>query len=235
MGDDNHRRPPRPHEVEERIHRLLRGEGVKGSRRLIGEKDRGFGYEGAGDGDALGLTAGKLARPLVSMIRHIELLQGVARLGEGAFAPPSGQEQRNRHVVDGRKVGKELTELEDEAKGPQPKIRPLRFVQPRDVGALVLDAPLVRRKHSRHHVKKRRFARARGPRDRKDLSAADVKVDAAQSLGFTERMPHAAHPERERRRVGRLPDHGRTCSRSSLSREAVRSIHRRSASMWKSA
>ena len=41
---------------------LVRGGGVEGAGRLVGEHDRGLGDQRAGDGDALLLAAGELRR-----------------------------------------------------------------------------------------------------------------------------------------------------------------------------
>ena len=79
------------------------------------------------------------------------------------------------------------------------------------------------------------------PGDRHDLSGVYVDVDAAQGLGQPERQPQPARPQQrrrpspggERRRAHHLSlAHLATAARSSERRDAVRSIQRRSASMW---
>ena len=72
----------------EQVHHRFAVLRVEVAGRLVGEQDRRLAAHGAGDGDALLLTAGELAGQVLGAVRHADALErrGHALLALGAIA-----------------------------------------------------------------------------------------------------------------------------------------------------
>ena len=228
MGDDDQGGAGGPGGAGEDLHGLLGGQGVQGAGGLVGEEDPRPAHQGAGDGDPLGLPARQLGGQLVLVPVQAELGELGAGAGQGPAARGPGQQQGDGDVVQGGQVRQELAELEDEAELGQAQAGALGLVEAGDVAPGVVHAPGVGHQDPGQDVQEGGLARPGRAGDGQDLPGHDVQVDAAQGAGGAEGQGEAARPHDD----SGLGAHGRTCSRSSVSRAAVRSIQRRSASRW---
>ena len=88
---------------------------VQVAGRLVAEQESRVGDDGAGNGDALLLSAGELARIMIHALGEADDAERgfnvLAPLGFGEL----GEEQRQLDVLKGREHGDEVVHLEDEA------------------------------------------------------------------------------------------------------------------------
>jgi hypothetical protein len=109
-------------EAAEDIADFLAEFGVEGGGGFVEEENLGFHGEGAGDGDALLLTAGELGGAVVGAVGEadpFEELEGFGfDLGAGATEDVDGGFE---DVFEGGAVGEEMELLEDHA-GPEPEL-----------------------------------------------------------------------------------------------------------------
>ena len=115
VGDENERGPASRRGVEQFREHLGGGAGVEGAGRFVGEGHHRLRDLGAGNGHALGLTAGELADALVEMVSQAESLQPGVGVLRGLSASHSGEHGRERDIVDRGEFRQEQTLLEDEA------------------------------------------------------------------------------------------------------------------------
>ena len=99
----------------EEAHDFVAGGGVEGAGGLVGQQDRRVVHEGAGDGDALALTAGELVRLVVHAALEIDLLHGELGHLEALVGGNAGVDQRQLDIVQRRGAGQQVERLEDEA------------------------------------------------------------------------------------------------------------------------
>ena len=100
-------------ELEQQVADALAGVAVEVAGGLVGEQHVGFGGEGAGDGDALLLATGELARVVPQALAEADAIEQVA----GAFAGVRAafELQRQHDVLQGIEAVEQLERLEDEA------------------------------------------------------------------------------------------------------------------------
>ena len=193
VGDHQHRQARRrqpAHDVEHLADHL----GVEGRGRLVEQQHLGVHGEGAGDGDALLLTAGELARLGVDERLHAHALEEPHRvlLALGAAAA------QRLHLTDDAvlqhvHVGEEVELLKDHADAGAVA----RQVEARraDGLAAVLDRAAVGRFEAVHAAQQRGLAGAAGADDAHDLAGAHVEVDVAQHAVVAEGLAQVAHGE----------------------------------------
>ncbi len=89
MGRDQRGHPGLAHEVQELLEHVLGGLRVEVAGRLVGEKEPRPVGEGAGDGGALLLAAGKLRRTMIDAFGNAERVRSCLRalLGLGPDSP----------------------------------------------------------------------------------------------------------------------------------------------------
>ncbi len=169
----------------ERVEQLHHGVAVLGievTRGLVGEEDgRGAG-EGAGDGDALLLTAGELGGQVLGAVAHADLLEGLGHallaLAGGHAAVGEGQ----LDVLIDREVADEVEGLENEADLAVADAGALGERQALD-GAAVEDVGAVGRGVEEAEDGKEGGLAATGRAGDGDILAlADVHVDAGQGV-----------------------------------------------------
>ena len=164
-------------DLREQVHDLHRGMGVKRAGGLVGQHDLRIVDERAGDGDALHLTARKLARLLVQMLGQPDRCQGLLGAAGALGLPHARERQRQLHVLQDGLVRDEVVALEHEPDAVVAESVPIAVLVA--VGGNAVDdhvAGVVVVKTS-HHVQKRRLARARRPQNRHELVVAERDGD----------------------------------------------------------
>jgi hypothetical protein len=220
--------------VDQQVHHPLAGERVERSRGLVGEHDVGARDQRPRHRHPLALTARQLARAAALEPPEPEALEPRGRLAESPGPRPPGQQQRQGHVLDRRQLGDELAELEHEPEAPPAQLGAGAVAHPVDAVPVEPDLARVGRQDAGQAVQQGRLPRAARAHEGDDLAGGDLDVGAPQGLGGPERAGHPAGGEEGAAAGGRLA-HAVTSALSWSSRDSVRSIHRRSASRWKSA
>ncbi len=99
----------------EQVHNLDAGLGVKGAGGLVGEQNLGVVDEGAGNGHALHLSAGKLAGLFVGMLREADAVELFERTPLALLGGHARKRQRQLDVGENRLMRDEVIALEDKA------------------------------------------------------------------------------------------------------------------------
>ena len=115
MGDDDHGGTVVPRGGHENAHDLAAGGLVERAGRLVGEDHGRFDGEGAGDGDALHLSAAHLPRPVRGERAQSHAFQPQDRRVGGGAVGHAVKHHRQGDVFDRRQFGQQLAGLEDEA------------------------------------------------------------------------------------------------------------------------
>ena len=175
-----HRRALLAGQPDQLAEHLLAGRGVERAGRLVGEQHPRLGDQRPGDGAALLLAAGHLARPGVGDVGDAEPVEPRQRRRPRLSPPRAGEQQRQCDVLRRGQLGDQLSELEQhpELGAPQPGPHPLRpGVEP---VLAVEHLAGVGPQDAGQAVQQRRLAAAARPGDGDDLALGDVDVDAAQ-------------------------------------------------------
>ena len=170
-------------ERQQRFHDLVRGSRIEIAGRLVGEKQARCIDQGAGDGDALLLAAGKLAGRIALAIAEAEKLQRRARPFDAhgaALRPRGGVVERQADILEGAGAGQEVEALEYEAEAFAADAGEVRLAQRRDIDALQEVMAAGRLVEAAENIHERRFARARRAHDGDELAGLDGQADAAQ-------------------------------------------------------
>jgi hypothetical protein len=127
----------------EQAHDLLGGLGVELAGGLVGEQELGAGGEGAGDGDALLLAAGELARALFRVAGEADDVEheGDAFLALAGVHP--GDAEGDADVLGGGQDGDQAEGLEDERDAGAAQLHPLGLGHGGDVLAGDVDGAAV--------------------------------------------------------------------------------------------
>ena len=151
--------------------------GVKRAGGLVGQHDLRIVDERAGDGDALHLTARKLARLLVQMLGQPDRCQGLLGAAGALGLPHARERQRQLHVLQDGLVRDEVVALEHEPDAVVAESVPIAVLVA--VGGNAVDDHVagVVMIQAAHHVQKRRLARARRPQNRHEFVVAERDGD----------------------------------------------------------
>src|SRR5260370_4769456 len=147
--------------------------------RLVGKQDRGIVHEGAGDSDALLLSAGKLVRIVLlaaMQSHHFEQFRGAPL----TLARPGRVEQRQFDVLERGRAREQIETLEDEADAAAADCGEFLLSERRDVNAFERIMPAGRPIETSEDIHQGRLPRPRGAHYRDHLSPFDDQADAAQ-------------------------------------------------------
>jgi hypothetical protein len=156
----------------------LRVLGVEVTGRLVGEDDRGVADQRTGDGHALLLTAGELAREVIEAMLHLDLRQHGLGLGlhvRGDEALAIGQ--READVLEDGQLADQVEGLEDEADLAVADAGALVAGEVADVVAVEPVLAAGRRVEEAEDREERRLAAARGAGDADVLAVRDFEVE----------------------------------------------------------
>ena len=112
--------------------------------RLIGQHEARRMHQGAGDGDALLLAAGKLWSTMLLALGQPHQGQRLMRPALALLACRLGETQRNLHVLAGRERREQMRRLEDEADLVAAQLGALALVEPGEVAPQESDMPFGR-------------------------------------------------------------------------------------------
>src|SRR5262249_14929356 len=134
--------------------------------------------ERARDRHALLLAARQLAGSMPNAVTEADGLQDLRRAILGLALRHSLDERRHRDVLEGRELGQQVMELEDEADGLVAERRERRGARGEDVATLKPHETVRRQIERAEHVEEGRFPGARRTDDGNALAGIDVEVDA---------------------------------------------------------
>lgn len=164
----------RPQECEH----VARRARVKRTRGLVGEEHRGPRHHGSGDGDALLLPAGQLARPVPEAITEPERDEGPPDVGHGHLV--AGEAQRQRYVLLRGQRAEQVEALEHEADVLAPHQGELTLGGARQVAVAVQHATARRALETGGRMQQGRLAGTRRPHDGGPAAAVEAQVDPVQ-------------------------------------------------------
>ena len=171
-------------EFLEQPHDLDAGAGVEIAGGLVGQDEFRLVDQGAGDGDALLLSAGKLAGMMVTPVAQADLLQRLEGALSAFTVRNDGQVVKHRQldILQGAGARQEIEALKHEAKFLVAEHGQLFAVKPGHANAIehiVSAGGLV---EASEHVHEGGFARAARAHDRHKIPALDFQVDAAHGF-----------------------------------------------------
>jgi hypothetical protein len=177
---DHHDRPALLVEPGEELEDLGARAGVEVPGRLVGQQQRRAADQGAGDGDALDLAAGQLARIVVGPVAEPDLVEGLAGPVHPLAAPHAPVQQGRGDVLQRAGPAEQVEPLEHEPDGRVAQLGAAVVGQLRGVAPGQLVAARVGPVQQAEQVEQRRLARPGGADDGGPLAALDVQVDVAQ-------------------------------------------------------
>ena len=126
--------------------------GVERAGGLVGEHERRLVGEGAGDGEALTLTAGQHAGRVPRLVGEPEEVEQVARPRLGLPAGHAGDDGRQRDVLQNAHALEQVEELEDDADVTAAHTSQVVLVLADEGLAGDADLPVGRRVEARYQV-----------------------------------------------------------------------------------
>ena len=161
-------------------------------------------HDGARDGDALLLAAGKLRGKAVTQIADADQGQRLLR-GQR----PLGADRAQRHVLAGRQAGDEVVGLKDEADVTAPVEGQRPLVERRQIGFAEQEAAAGRTIKAADKIEERGLAAAGRTEQDDEVAPRQVEIDAAQGVDGTaggvvglDQIPGGQHDERPYGRIG---------------------------------
>lgn len=115
VGDDDESLSEFVAQVEEQLMEFGLVLGVETARRFIGQNDGRIVYQGASHGHALLFTAGKFGWLVVGAVGESHKCQKFFSALLGLAVTLACDKGWNHHVLQGRELGKQLMELENES------------------------------------------------------------------------------------------------------------------------
>src|SRR5262245_31252653 len=167
-------------EFFEQRQRLLRRSRVQVAGRLVGQNKIGVGDDSAGDGDALLLTAGELARQMAQAVTQPDQVQRRRRVLHTLALLQIGQLQRQFDVLESGHHRDQVEGLKDESDMLISPMRHLAVAQAAQVLPEHENLAVGGAVHRGDQVQQRGFARAGRPHQRDELAAMNCKVDFFQ-------------------------------------------------------
>ena len=190
-------------DVEDLAHELR----VERGGRLVEQEDLGLGGERPGDGDALLLTAGQLARPGVGLVGQTDALEQDACLGLDLVARTALRvDRRLDQVLQHRQVREQVEALEHEADAGALAQHVLLAQLPQRVAAALVADDLAADRHEPpvhplevvDDAQQGRLARAGRADDDRHLSGLHDEVDAGEHLERAVGLVHTVHLDQAR-------------------------------------
>ena len=171
-------------QLAKQLHHRFAVRRIEVTRRLVGEEDERIAGDGAGDGDALLLTAGELRRIVLHAVAHAHALE---RIGDALLAlgrRHAAVRERQLDVLVDREIADQVERLEDEADLAVADAGALRRRELRDrlAGERVL--AVGRRVEQAEDREQRRLAAARRSFHRDVLARLDLDVDVLKGVGL---------------------------------------------------
>ena len=188
VGDEDERCALPLVEVEEKVEDGLPVGGVEVAGGFVGEDDGGLEDEGAGESDALLLTAGELDGVVIGAVGEADGGEEGAGAGEAFGGGATGKLGVGVELVGEEDIfergegGDELVGLEDEAEGAAADGGELVFGEVGDGGAVEVDVAGGRGIETGEEAEEGRLAGAGGAHDGEELSGGDGEGDAFEDV-----------------------------------------------------
>ena len=150
--------------------------GIEIGQGLVEQEHLGLAHDGAADGDALALAAGKLAGLALEQMLHLEDAGGLADLPVADIPGRTGELQPEPDIVVNAHMRIERVVLEHHGDAPVARL---------DMVAQHLADPQFARRNlleARDHAQKRGLAAARGADKDDELAMVDAEVDPLDDL-----------------------------------------------------
>ncbi len=157
----------------EQVHDLHGGMGIQGAGGLVGQNDLRVVDERAGNGHALHLAAGKLARLLVHVLGKPHGRQGLLGPPGALGFPYARQRQRQFHILQNSLVRNEVVALEHESDAVVAEGVPVAVLVAMGGNAVDDHVAGIVVVQTAHHVQQRGLARARGAENGYELIVAE--------------------------------------------------------------
>src|SRR5882762_7245596 len=172
------------HQAMDQLHDFVGAFAVEVAGGLVAEQEGGIGDDGAGDGHALFLSAGELARVVIHALGKADDaergLHVLAALGLGEFCEKQGQ----LDVLKGGEHGDEVVHLKDEADMARAPLRELVAGHVRDFIAGHGDAAVRGDVEAAKQIEQRGLAGAAGAHEADEVAFVHVQIEALQDLDF---------------------------------------------------
>src|SRR5574338_581789 len=190
-------------QLVEQLHDRFAVLGVQVSRGLVRQQNGRRARDGPGDGDALLLTAGELARQVLGAVRHAHLLER----GHHAFLPLGGfhaaVRQRQFHVFIDGQVANQVEALEDEPDLAVAHPRPLGHGKRGDLAAVQRVLAFGAWTDETENRQQRELAAARRAGDGDVLALLDLQVNPGEGVRFDfVGVKHLGHAIESNQRLG---------------------------------
>lgn len=184
-------------ELAEKLQDRLASLRVERAGRFVSKDDLRLVDEGAGDGDALGLTTGKLARSVLQTVAESDGFNGAQGAFAAFLAADVGVDHRQLYVLENVEPRQQVERLENETDLLVADAGELVVACLTDIDAVEHDgagADVVEATEDLHHG---RFTTAGGTDDGDVLTGVDVERDTIERADFLVtygvRLAHIAH------------------------------------------
>jgi len=161
-------------------HDFLAGPRVEVAGGLVGQDEARVAGDGPGDGHALLLAPGKLGGAVGEAVAHADDLEGLPGLASPLPQREAAVDERQFHVLLGRRPGEEVEGLEDEADLAVPDGGEFVAGEGRDVTAFDEVGARGRPVEAADDVHEGRLAGAGRAHDAEELTRADAQIDTPQ-------------------------------------------------------
>ena len=180
MGDQNHGGALFAIEGEQEVEDGVASSAIEIAGGFVGEEDRRVQCEGAGEGDALLLAAGKLDGVVVEAAVESDAGEQFARAG--AAAAVAGEFHGEEHVLFGGESRDQVIALEDEADFAAADLRHLVLGEVGDVFAIEDHLAGGGRVETGEEAEQRALAATGRTHDGGELAARNEQVDALEDI-----------------------------------------------------
>src|SRR6266851_6997229 len=157
---------------------------VQVARGLIAKQESRVRDDGARDGDALFLSAGKLPRIVIHAVGEIDDGESGFHVLAALRLGKLGQEQRKLDVLKRREHGDEVVHLENKTDVAGAPLRQLAARHVRNFVTVDGDAARGGHVETTQEIEQRGLAGAAGPHKRDEVTLVDVEIQALENLDF---------------------------------------------------
>src|SRR6266700_208849 len=172
------------HQAEDKFHDLVRGFAVQIAGRLVAKQERWIGDDGPRNGYALLLSAGQLPWIMVDAVGQPHHTQRSFHVLAPLRFGKTGEQQRQFHVLKGRKHGNKVIHLEDKAHVARTPLGEFAARHVRDLVACHRNVSRRRNIQPAQQVQQRGLAGTARPHEGHELALFHVQVQRLQHVNL---------------------------------------------------